>query len=191
MQITGKKSLFGLILTGATLGACVPTPEPEAQESFLPAAPAPAENCGDVGQLSTTLYGALEGEVRWTAKTLACEGMPRRGDEGARLRFAGTVGELGVAIIIAMPDLEPGSSGSELPSNVTLIEEGSGRFFSTAGLESCWTDVDDQQALPETPDVYSITGTLYCIAPLGEVNGNASVSFRELQFTGLIDWGSA
>ena len=191
MQNTGEKSLIGLILTAVTLGACGPSPEPEAQESFLPAAPAPAENCGDVGHLLTTLYGALEGEIRWTAETLACEGMPRRGDEGARLRFAGTVGALDVAIIIALPDLEPGSPGNELPSNVTLIEEGSGRFFSTAGLESCWTDVDDQRALPETPGVYTISGTLYCIAPLGEVNGNSSVSFRELQFTGLIDWGSA
>ena len=171
-------------------GACDRSLEPEPNQGFLPAAPPPAVGCGDGGHLLTSLYGALEGEIQWTAEMLSCEGMPRPDDAGARLRFAGTVGEFNVAIIIAMPDLEPGAAALELPSNVTLIEEGSGRFFSTAGLESCWTDVDSQELLEDSPGVYAVSGALYCIAPLGEVNGESSVSLRELQFAGLIDWGS-
>ena len=75
-------------------------------------------------------------------------------------------------------------------SNVTLIEEGSGRFFSTSGLDTCWTDVDEQVALEDPPGRYTISGTLYCITPLAEVNGDSGVSLRELKFAGLLDWGT-
>jgi hypothetical protein len=40
------------------------------------------------------------------------------------------------------------------------------------------------------PGIYSIAGTLYCIAPLAEVNGDASVTVHELHFGGLLDWSA-
>jgi hypothetical protein len=89
-----------------------------------------------------------------------------------------------------MPGLERGSPARELGSNVTLIEEGSGRFFSTSGLGSCWTDVSEQQVMDDNADVYFVAGTLYCIAPLAEINGDGSVTVRELQFGGLLDWSA-
>ena len=118
--------------------------------------------------------------------------MPRPAGEGARLRFAGTAGDddQAIAIIIALPALQRGEATRELASNVTLIEEGSGRFFSTSGLDTCWTDVDEQVALEDPPDRYTISGTLYCITPLAEVNGDSGVSLRELKFAGLLDWGT-
>ena len=171
----------------AGLCACEkPPPEPESA-GFLPAAPAAASGCGNDGRLQTRFYGAIDGEVSWTADSLDCEGMRRPGDEGARLRFAGAALDTAIAIIVAIPMLEPQVSAQELPSNVTLIEEGTGRFFTSATLDSCWTDVDEQSE--SSSGVYAVSGTVYCIAPLGEVNGDSSISFEELQFTGLIDWG--
>ena len=71
---------------------------------------------------------------------------------------------------------------------MTLIEEGGGRFFSTSGLGNCWTDVLEQLQLDE--DDYFVAGTLYCIAPLAEVNGDSSVTLRELEFGGYLDWSA-
>lgn len=95
-----------------------------------------------------------------------------------------------IAIIIALPDLDPAQTAAELPSNVTVIEEGNGRFFSTPDLDNCWSDITDQRAIDDSGERFTITGTLYCISPLAEVNGASSVSIPELEFSGLIDWGN-
>ena len=188
MQGIAKKVATVGLVAGLALAACGKAPEPVSGNGFLPDAPEPAQGCGDDGYLETTIYGALEGEIRWSAESLDCEGMPRPADEGARLRFAGNAGDIRVAFIVSIPDLERGAAGTELSSNVTLIEEGSGRFFSTAGQESCWSDIKENAPLPDTPGTYAIAGTLYCIAPLIEVNGDSSVSLQEMRFAGLLDW---
>ena len=152
--------------------------------------PPETRGCGERGYVRTSFYGEYSGPVDWSAGDLDCAGMPRPNGQGARLRFAGQSGDLAIAIIVAMPELERGSTAQELPSNVTVIEEGSGRFFSTSGLESCWTDIVSQQRIDESSDAYFIAGTLYCIAPLAEVNGDSSVTVRELQFGGELDWSA-
>ena len=157
--------------------------------SFLPPAPA-SGGCDEQGYLRTEFYGEFAGPLDWSAGDLDCDGMPRPEGAGARLRFAGRSGDLSLAIIIAMPDLEPGVTARELGSNVTVIEEGGGRFFSTTGLGTCWTDVMQQERLDEAAERYFVAGTLYCIAPLAEVNGDSSVTLRELEFGGYLDWGS-
>lgn len=148
--------------------------------------------CGESGALKTTLYGALAGDVEWRSEDMQCVGMPRPDGRGARLRFAGNAGAdaMPIAFIIAVPDLEPGTAGSELASNVTVIEERNSRFFSTPDLESCWTDVETQSGLDDSGDHFAIDGILYCISPLPEVNGEASVSIPELRFSGRLDWGA-
>ena len=122
---------------------------------------------------------------------MLCQGMSRPEGKGARLRFAGKAGEreLAIAVIIAIPELKRGQSGSELPSVVTIIEEGKGRFFSTPDLDSCWTDIDSQTVIDESVGRFAIDGRLFCISPVPEVNGGASVSIEEMSFSGLLDWG--
>jgi hypothetical protein len=144
-------------------------------------------------ELRARFFGALSVDIAWTAKQVSCAGMPRPGGAGARLRFAGSTPEQGrpIAIIIAVPDLVKNQAGGELASNVTLIEEGGGRFFSTANLDICMTDIHSTQAVAGNADRSSITGTVYCLSPLAEVNGKSSVSVPQLSFTGLIDWSSS
>jgi hypothetical protein len=173
----------------AWMAACSDTPEPAALPDLLPP-PSQAGGCGERGFLRTNLYGALAGPLDWSAGSLDCEGMSRPGREGARLRFAGTSEGQPVAIILAMPGLERGVTARELGSNVTVIEEGGGRFFSTSGLGNCWTDIVEQRETDDRTDVYFVAGTLYCIGPLAEVNGDASVTVRELHFGGLLDWSA-
>lgn len=182
--------LLAVIITAA---ACQRTPPDNTKSSaaaFLPKQTASAQGCGDNGELRATLYGAMNGTIRWDANTMDCEGMPRPAGRGARLRFAGPVGDdaLQLAVIIALPELERGRVAKELPSNVTIIEEGNGRFFSTANLDSCWTDVVAQTLIDGSTDRYVVKGALYCIAPLDEVNGDASISIDNLNFKGELDW---
>jgi hypothetical protein len=194
LQRIRKNSLAGTCLGALLLlfAACSQAPEPPPSGSLLPAPVEVDRSCEDDGFLATTLYGALQTEIDWRGKVLDCEGMPRPNGEGARLRFAAATGDAGegLAFIIALPGLERGAAARELPSNVTLIVEGDGRFFSTPGLDSCWTDVDAQAPEQASADRFVISGTVYCIAPIPEVNGMASVSIEELRFSGRLDWSS-
>ena len=190
--ICGKTRFAALLVAAATAwaGGCGDTPEPAALPALLPPPPSAASGCGERGYLRTNFYGEFSGPVDWSAGELDCEGMPRPEGQGGRLRFAGLLGEVPIAIIVAMPGLERGAAARELGSNVTVIEEGSGRFFSTAGLDNCWTDVLEQEASSDGTNVFFVAGTLYCIAPLAEVNGGSSVTLRELQFGGYLDWNA-
>lgn len=161
-------------------------------------APASAEDkstagCGTSGFLAARLYGEIAAELDWSSEDLECKGMPRPNGAGARLRFAGMdhAGQRRLAFIVAIPDLDRDSAGAELGSTVTLIEEGRGRFFSTASAGNCIAEVSSITALDDSDDRFAISGALYCVSPLAEVNGTSSVSIPELRFGGLIDWGSS
>jgi hypothetical protein len=156
----------------------------------------PAANCVDDGVLTAEVFGAIETSLEWRDDELECDGMPRPHGQGARLRFAGPAivnGEtLNLAFIIALPDLQQGRSAAEIPAGVTLIEENKGHFFSTPEPSTCWADIEHQvpldDAAVDTIPEYRIKGLLYCVSPLAEVNGNRSVTFTDLHFSGRLDW---
>ena len=116
--------------------------------------------------------------------------MLRPDGKGIRLRFIGSAADSRLAVILALPELERGVAVVESPTVVTLTVEGSGRFFSTPTLESCWSDIVAQKPVEDGSDRYAISGTLYCVAPLGEINGDAAISIPELEFSGIIDWAA-
>lgn len=159
--------------------------------SALPEAPK-AALCGEQGYLSTDLFGALAGKIEWAAADFECEGMPRPNGDGARLRFAGYVrGEHKLAIIISMPGLRAGETGTEYQSKVTIIEEGVGRFFTTGDNDVCWTDITALESVDESESDFAISGTLYCVAPLAELNGDSDITIRDLRFRGALNWGAS
>lgn len=149
--------------------------------------------CGKNGRLRAKLYGSLSASLDWNSADLECSGMPRPGGSGARLRFSGTAadGHQSVIIIIAIPDLQRDEVSTELRSNVTVIEEESGRFFSTPDLDNCLTDLTSMPAIDGAPNQHSIAGILYCLSPIPELNSTSSVTLSDVEFTGLIDWGSS
>ena len=149
--------------------------------------------CGDHGQLYTELYGAIETVLDWDNNELECTGMPRPEGAGIRLRFAGPTDAEGprITFIIALPDFARDTSETEFSSNITLIEEGSGRFFSTPDLNDCLAEIAAVEALDDSGDRYAVTGAFYCVGPLPEINGKTSVSIPELRFTGLLDWSAS
>ena len=155
-----------------------------------PPPPAVDFACAPDAGLKTTLHGAIAADIDWGPAVLACEGMPRPDADGARLRLSAPLSDAEnaktVAFILGIPALRRGETGTELPTNVTLIEEGSGRFYGTRDTSGCWTDVT-RQAQIDGPR-YAIRGTVYCVSPLAELNGGSSISFTELQFSGQLDW---
>lgn len=177
-----------VVLLLAALAGCGQEPLGRTETKTAPVTPL---QCGAEGFVSTVLAGAVNASIDWGTAELSCEGMPRPDGAGARLRFAGQVADRGLTFIIALPTLEQGSTGESLTSKVTLIEEGSGRFFSTADKGICWTDITSLEPTAPAASRYAIGGTLYCVAPLAQVNGGASVSLAELDFLGLLDWDAS
>jgi len=147
-------------------------------------------SCGSNGRLTTQLYGSIARQISWSSGELGCESMLRPEGKGIRLRFTGIAADSRLAFILALPELQRGSTVVESPTVVTLTVEGSGRFFSTPSLETCWSDIATQDLIEDSGDRYTISGTLYCVAPLGEINGDAAISIPELEFSGIIDWSA-
>lgn len=171
---------------GMLVGACE-------RPSSAPDPRGATPQCLPGGHLTASVYGSIEGRLDWQDGELVCEGMPRPRGEGARLRFEGpaTGGSSAdrLAFIIALPDLAEGQTAAELPAGVTLMEVNAGRFFSSPERVGCWADIEQQESIDGAdPNAYRISGLLYCVSPLGEVNGNTSVSLRDLRFTGKLDW---
>jgi hypothetical protein len=188
LQFIKKEPCFralaaGLLLVAGSLAACEETPE------AVPAEPqAHVSTCGDKGVLQARLTGAIVAKLDWPDELLHCESMPRPNAEGVRLRFSGTVGEEQLAIIIALPALGAGETGKEFDSNVTISVEGTGRFFSTPGLDTCWSHITVNEPLEDGSNIYNVLGALSCVAPLGELNGGGFVDIQLLRFSGIANW---
>jgi hypothetical protein len=179
-RVMRRGPMTALLLT--MLGACSDPPRDT---------PEIVGACGTDGGLKAELFGGLEAVLDWQPDQLECQGMPRPNAAGARLRFSGTTTSgsesTQLAFIFGIPGLERGKPGRELPTNVTVIDEGQGRFFSTQDTDSCWSDIDSQEETA-TASRYVISGILYCVVPLAELSGDGDVRISEVHFTGLLDW---
>ena len=177
-----------MLLAACDTWSTAATESPEAQT--------PISGCISDGQLSADIYGGIRATLAWEADVLECDGMIRPFGEGARLRFAGPLpGEhpgaerRSLAFILGLPGLRQGETASELATNVTLSEVGTGRFFGTQDTENCWADITSQDPIGSGDSVeYRISGVLYCVAPLAELNGSSSISFADIRFTGRLSW---
>ena len=187
-RLSDKSPVAAALLLAIALAACQQAAESPVVEEQQPAMR--ERSCGDNGRLATTLYGSIAREISWSADELRCESMLRPEGKGVRLRFTGSIAEDELSIILALPELQPEAMDPESPTVVTLTVEGSGRFFSTATLESCWSDILAQDPIEDSGSRYDISGTLYCVAPLGEINGNAAISIPEMAFRGIVDWSA-
>lgn len=184
---TGHLPLASMALL-ALLGGCEKAAETPAEsaEPEITAAP----GCGNGAYLRTALFGAIERQIAWSPEDLRCESMLRPDGKGVRLRFVGEAAGSQLAIILALPELQRGETSTETPAVVTLTVEGSGRFFSTPTADFCWSDIDAQEPIAESDHKYTIEGTLFCVSPLGEINGDAAISIPEMTFRGVVDWSA-
>jgi hypothetical protein len=147
----------------------------------------PADLCRSVhdGFLSGRLYGAVERAIEWRGTDMRCEGGARPDDDGFRLVFAapGDVTSDRLVFVIGITGILDGLSGSERAANVTIIDEKTGRFFSSGRQERCWTTVTSAIGDEEK---YAIDGQLYCSGSLPSLSDTSSVSLSEFRYSGRL-----
>jgi hypothetical protein len=181
------------VAISAFLGACedkVTTADPP-ESTLSPIV------CIEGGRLAVKTFGAIKTDIDWSEPDIRCEGMQRPQEKGARLRFSGEIDAdddaRPLAIILSIPDLKKGATANELATRVTLIEEENARFFSTRETDICWSNITEQSPMIDSDGTviehfYRISGLTYCVAPIAELNGAASVTLSDLEFTGQLRW---
>lgn len=185
------KDSAAIVFVAALVAGCGQEPAPPRAADSEPRAEPAASTCAERGSLRASLSGALSAEIDWPDEAVSCDSMLRPDDRGVRLRLSGEIGGERLAVIIAMPGLEAGATGADFDAVVTITVEGSGRFFSTPSLGSCWADVQTNAPLEDGSGLYNVAGNLSCVAPLGEFNGSAFVDVQRLSFSGVANWGGS
>ncbi|RMF98217.1 MAG: hypothetical protein D6727_03290 [Gammaproteobacteria bacterium] len=148
---------------------------PVAAPSALPAPPRlPACVATRPGFLRGRIYGELEQSIALAGEGLRCGLSQRPGEAGTRLLFAPATG--GPLLVIGVPAAADELRAGELPALVTLADQGSGRFYSSAGSERCWVRF-------RAPPGGLIAGKLYCAGALPAVQRRGSVTLSEFDFS--------
>lgn len=143
---------------------------------------------GPAGRLEGRFFGALDLEADWSGAALACDGMEKPGGNGLRLYFAGN-GPAGtrVAVLVSVAGATATLGPGERPANITVIDEGTGRFFSSAGQDRCFVDIAAVRPVPAgggRPAGHRVEGLAYCVGALPSVGDRASLTLGELRFAG-------
>lgn len=174
--------LYSALASAADDGAPAPSPPPPAADSGCAVADA---------SLRARLRGALDGDLDWRGTTLDCAGMIRPDGAGVRVRFRGPLPDGHVlAVVFAAPALAPGADRDDLPVNVTLIVEDTGRIFGTQGADRCRLDSVRQQQQAQAENGtrrFRIEGRGYCTAPAAPIGGGDGVLVNRFDFVGQID----
>ncbi|MFW2403959.1 MAG: hypothetical protein ACN4GT_04265 [Gammaproteobacteria bacterium] len=141
----------------------------------------------DDGFLSGRLYGAIDRAVEWRGTNMKCEGGERPGDDGLRLVFAapGDVDADRLVFVIGISGTIDDLVESERAANITIIDEKTGRFFSSGRQDRCWTTVTsvDGDGLH-----YAIGGEVYCAGSLPSLTDASSVSLSDLRYSGRLNF---
>jgi hypothetical protein len=142
----------------------------------------------DEGRLRARVQGAIEGELDWAGGTPQCRGGPRPGGDGVRLLYKGNLpGEGPLLIVVGIGPLRAGESARNVPVNLTVVREGTGRFYATQGNDKCAMDEVHQEPAGD-PDVYRLTGRGYCVQPARAVGGDGAVLVSRFDVMALVDY---
>lgn len=188
-----RYDLLGItIVLGLAAWAAVKSPGPSraVPDSGL-AAPRDMAPCvmNSAGYLNGRLYGALTSTIDWHGIGMTCDGMTRPNNQGIRLVFASAEFDESERLIFVIGiDGEIGNlTGKETKANITIIDEGSGRFFSAGRQDRCWTTVQSvEPAGDQMQSVYQVAGDLYCATALPSLTGKGSVTLGDFRYSGRL-----
>jgi hypothetical protein len=142
----------------------------------------------DEGQLRARLQGAIDAEIDWGEGTPQCRGGLRPGGDGIRLIYKGTVaGGAPLLVVIGIGPLGAGHSARNVPVNLTLVREGTGRFYATQGDDKCAMDEVHQEPTGD-PKVYRLTGRGYCVQPARAVGADDAVLVPRFDVRAIVDY---
>jgi hypothetical protein len=141
------------------------------------------------GYVRGQLYGAVQTSLDWSGADMLCDGMSRPQGRGIRLVFSGPRGEdeAGLVIVVGLEEAELGIDKGELTANVTIIDRGTGMFYSTQQVPRCWSQITSQLMLSGTAEeTWRLDGRLYCASALAALTGPGSVTLDELEYSGIM-----
>ncbi|MGI9245811.1 MAG: hypothetical protein ACR2I8_03790, partial [Steroidobacteraceae bacterium] len=168
-------------------------PSPAAANPAATAAPNAAEALcrpAESGALKARLQGAIEAEIDWHAPAVPqCIGGPRPGGDGLRLVYKGQAGTQPLLVIIGVALRSGDRAARNVPANITLVPEGSGRFFATQGDDKCFLDAVTQEPVAGHDGQYRLRGRGYCTQParaVGTVEG--AVVVARFDVDALVDY---
>lgn len=174
----------------ATVGALAlllvrhePRPQPVAGDNLAPPVLASCDGKRP-GHLRGRLYGDIILDIDWAGDELQCDGMLRPGAAGTRLLFSPATG--GLLVVIGFDATPASLSNREIPITLTIADETSGRFFSSAGTDRCWASFDEVAAAQPDAGFVAVSGLAYCSGSLPAVNSAGSVTPGELSFVGRV-----
>jgi hypothetical protein len=198
-----QSSLFSFLISYS--GACIVLVL--GALSFFADGPAPGSNKSLAGVSSSSLkpcvldapgyirgklFGAIQLTMDVEGSSLRCDGTIKPNEQGMRLVFAygDENSAQNLTLIIGLGARKNPETELEFPTNLTIIDNNDGRFFSTQGEGRCWTTINQQAHLATTSqEIYRIDGTVYCVSPLPELNGNNSITPGEISFSGRLRAG--
>jgi hypothetical protein len=145
----------------------------------------------DTGYLRARLQGAIDAELDWASAVPQCRGGLRPTGDGVRLLFKGpgTGPADSLLIVMGIGPLRPGESRTQVPVNLTLVQEGVGQFFATQGDDKCAMDEVHQESRGTT--LFRLTGRGYCTQPARAVQGDGAVLVSRFDVEALVDFAEA
>jgi hypothetical protein len=147
------------------------------------------------GYLRARLRGAHNEDIEWHDVDMQCEGGPRPADQGVRVAFAGPRGPTGqrLRFVFGIDGVGEHQAGQHLPTNVTVIEEGSAHVYSTQGSDKCNIDEFSQRALPSRGTLrrYRVSARGFCTDPATEPGSGSTLLISRFDFVGLLTFGDS
>jgi hypothetical protein len=189
--------LAAIAVTACAGGSDQESPGTAAGVAANAAAGADAGGCimGGGGFLQAQLRGAITADVGWNNSGMRCEGGPRPDGQGLRVTLAGpapgdAARQLRFIFGIDYQDVAAGAAQA-LPTNITVILEGSGRMFATRGDERCAVEKLERVPLPGDASLTRVHVRGYCTEPAGELAGDSRLLIPTFEFTGIARAGES
>ena len=158
------------------------------------ASAAAGPRCLDAGKgfFRARISGSINAELNWSNDGTECTGGTRP-TGGVRVRFSHAFGNAGqqLVFVFGIPSLREAQPGRNMPVNLTVIRQGAGQFFGTAGDDKCTIDELHQEAIVGAPHrnrSYRVIARGFCMQPAPAVRGAGSVLVSRFDFSGRVDF---
>jgi len=144
-------------------------------------------NMDQPGYLEAELFGTVQAKFRQGGNNLECTGKIDAFNGRSRMAFFAKGTDSGdMMFVLGIEGLNEGDTQSELPTNITIVNQSNGLFFGTQGTGRCWTDISQVPIGDDDNKAWRATGELYCAGTVPQISGPGSVTIRSLKFSGKV-----
>jgi hypothetical protein len=190
-----RRAAAATLWLGAAAPVALATDPAPMQKAPASTSAAAAHGCLSTGNgyLRASIRGALDLDVDWKNGEIECEGGLRPDGSALRISFAGPQHADGrrLRLVFGVESVREGRSGSELPTNLTVIFEGEDRLFATRGDDHCTVDTLTQErlgALGGSQRNYRVVARGFCVAPASTLDDRARILVRHFDFAGAVSF---